>query len=88
MGESGTDHRETMTLGVPAINNERDKPITPSPVIRPLPVLQALRITKSAFNFRLRISSAVSKPSSWLLGASAIALCKPWKSSNKPWVAK
>jgi hypothetical protein len=47
--------------------------MTPSPVMRPLPVLQALRTTKSAFNLRLRISSAVSKALSLPDGASAIA---------------
>ncbi len=56
------DHKETITLGTPALIKERDKPITPSPVTRPLPVLQALRTTSSAWSFRSRISPDVKKP--------------------------
>src|ERR671933_89391 len=62
VGASGIDHNETIILGTPALIRERDKPMIPSPVIRPLPVSQALKTTNSAFNFISRICSAVSKP--------------------------
>lgn len=58
--------------------------------MRPLPVSQALRTTKSALSFNLSISSAVSKALSLLLGvgAKAIALFKAWKLLRIPWVAR
>ncbi len=46
VGKSGTDHKDTTTLETPAESSDLDKPITPSPVIFPLPVLQAFNTTK------------------------------------------
>jgi hypothetical protein len=51
-----------MTLGTPAAISDRNSPITPSPVILPLPVLQALRTTRSAVNLRSNISLTVRSP--------------------------
>lgn len=73
MGASGTDHRETITLGTPAVIKERDQPITPSPVISPLAVSQALNTTNSAFSFMLKISLEVNQPLSLPDGARAMA---------------
>ncbi len=75
--------------------SDRDNPITPSLVILPRPVSQALNTTSSAFNFILRISAEVSSPLSLAKGGKAIA---PGKSrtpeacgvpySNSPCVAR
>ncbi len=43
VGVSGTAQREAMTLGTPAAISDRDKPLTPLPVMRPRPVSQAVR---------------------------------------------
>ena len=86
MESSPTDHKETTILGIPAVIRERDKPTTPSPVMRPLPVSQALRTMSSALSFKSRISPDVRKPLSSPLGAKAIAhgTPNPLKSSTKP----
>ncbi len=83
-----------MRLETPAVNRERDKPITPSPVIDPRPVSQALKTKRSMFSSRSRISPEVSNPLliSVLLGSGARAIApgvpNPLKSSRSPWVAK
>jgi hypothetical protein len=88
---SFTAHRDTTILGTPAAMNERERPTTPSPVIFPRPVSQALSTTRFVFSFRSKISLDVSNPLSLGLGARAIA---PGISSlpvfskfSKPWVA-
>jgi hypothetical protein len=55
VGASGTDHNDTNILGTPALISERDKPITPSPVIFPRPVSEALNTINSALIFKSRI---------------------------------
>ena len=88
-GASGTDQRETTIVGTPAVIKERDNPMTPSPVILPFPVLQALSTTNSRFKGKFRISAAVSNPLSPSEGVRAIAPGTPVpKSSSNPWVAK
>jgi hypothetical protein len=73
VGVSGTFQSDTKTLGTPALIKERDKPITPSPEMRPRPVSQALNTTNSAFSCKSKISEAVNKPSSLPDEVKAIA---------------
>ncbi len=73
-------HKDTTTLETPTESSDLDNPITPSPVIFPLPVLQALNTTKLACNFVSSISSAVSNPSALLDATKAKELASPWRS--------
>lgn len=91
VASSLTAQSETTTLGAPAEINDRERPITPSPVMRPRPVSQALRTTSSAFLREVcRISLLVNNPSEVFVGVSAIApgMPTPPRSSSNPCVAK
>ena len=66
-----------MILDVPAKIKARDSPITPSPVILPLAVLQALSTTNSALRLSFKISAAVSAIAFLRSYAKEIKLSKP-----------